>query len=226
MSALLGSSRAVVVALAGVLATACSAPGTRPASTHATPIATLEVAAVAVTAAPAIEEDPQVEPPALEAAGPTILIERAHDPNHVATDAAATIGVTVQRTLGRAGFTTATRAEDVVPVDASFVVSPTLHSLTVTAAGARTTISCSITLRIAPWSESEQLERWEPNATASATGEALVTTSNARTQVALGVRDCLDGAVQAAAAQQVIPFLRRRTLESKNISDSSSREEL
>ncbi len=189
----------------------------------ATPIATLEVAGVAVTEVASIEEQPEPSPP--DVTGPKVAIERSHDPNRVAPGSAAMVGTTVQRALSRAGFTTASRA-DGEAIDASFLVTPTVHALTVSNEGSRTTISCSITLRISPWSPQEQVERWEPHTSATATGEARATTSSARAQVNLGVRDCLEGAVRAAASREVIPFLRRVTLESQNISGSTSHAEL
>ena len=92
---------------------------------------------------------------------------------------------------------------------AAFIVSPTVHTLTVRATGHSTTISCKVTLRVAPWSSAGQIERWEPHTTASVTGEARARTSNAPEQVALGIGDCLEGAVHAATSREVIPFLRR-----------------
>lgn len=190
-----------------------------------TPIATIEVAAVAVTTdASSIEEE--TAPSTSEPTRPTILIERAHDPNRVAPGSAALVGGTVQRALGRAGFTTTSRAESSASVGAAFIVTPTVHTLKVSPEGARTTISCSITLRISSWSHTDQVERWEAFSTASAMGKARATTSSARAQVELGIRDCLEGAVRAAAAREVIPFLRKVTRESKNILGSSLRTEL
>lgn len=218
--------RQLAVALAGVLATACGAPATRPAAIStaprvAQPIATLEVASAAVTTIASIEEE---APARIEPSGPTILVERALDPNRVAPGAVALIGVTVERTLGRAGFSTAPAGDS--SVDASYVVTPTMQALTVAPEGSHTTITCSITLRVSPWSAAEQVERWEAQSTASASGEARATTSNARGQVELGIRECLEGAVRAAAARQVIPFLTRMTREPRNVSDSSSSAEL
>lgn len=218
MSALPRPPCPFALALAGVLATACSAPGPRPAEIpRTTPIVRIEVAPVTVAAVAAVA----VEAP--PATGPTILIDRAHDPNGVASGAAAAVNITVQRTLGRAGYVTAARGE---AVDAEFLVTPTVHSLTVSPEGARTTISCRITLRISPWSTDDQLERWEAHSTASATGEARATTSSVRAQVELGMRDCLESAVQAAASRELIPFLRGSNPRVENISDSTSRAEL
>lgn len=186
------------------------------------PIATIEVAPVAITTA-SIEEE---QPAAVEPTGPTIVIERAHDPNRVARGSVTLVDSTVQRTLGRAGFTTTSRAESSTSINAAFIVTPTVHALKVSPEGARTTISCSITLRISSWSQKDQVERWEAYSTASAMGKARATTSSARAQVELGIRDCLEGAVRAAAAREVIPFLRRVTLGSRNVSGSTSRPEL
>lgn len=181
-------------------------------------MATIEVAPITVAAVASLSIE------AKPATRPTILIDRAHDPNRVAPGATAAVGITVQRALDRAGYATAARSDG--RVDAEFLVTPTVHSLTVSAEGSRTTISCRITLRISPWSQDEQLERWEPHSTASAMGEARATTSNTRAQVELGMRDCLESAVKAAAAREVIPFLKGVTGESKNISGSTSRAEL
>jgi len=224
VSALVRTPRALAVALAGVLATACGAPGSR-AAVRTTSIATIEVAPVAVTTVTSIGED-EPEPSTVEPTGPTIVIERAHDPNRVAPGSAALVGSTVQRALGRAGFTTMSRAESSPSVDAAFIVTPTVHALKVSREGSRTTISCSITLRISSWSQKDQVERWEAYSTAAAMGKARATTSSAPAQVELGIRDCLEGAVRAAAAREVIPFLRRVTLESRNVSGSSLDTEL
>jgi hypothetical protein len=141
-------------------------------------------------------------------AGPVIVIERMHDPHRVAVGTAARVSAVVVRALERAGFAAAPRGERTAP-DAAFLVSPTVHAVTVTPEGPRTTITCSVTLRIAPWSAADQTERWEPHVTAAALGEARATTSSARAQVALGITDCLESAVYAAASREVIPFLRR-----------------
>lgn len=225
MAALPRTPRTLGVTLAGVLATACGAPAATSVAPRAPTMAPPPVAVseVAPTAPSPVVITTVVEP---VATGPMILIDPPHDPNHVGATAAATVGVTVQQALGRAGFTTAPRVSTTPEVNAEFIVTPTLHSLTISPEGSRTTISCSITLRISPWSQDEQVERWEAGSSASATGEARATTSSARAQVTLGVRDCLEGAVRAAAAREVIPFLRRLTLESKNISDVTSRTEL
>jgi hypothetical protein len=181
-------------------------------------MATIEVAPVTVAAVATVSIE--AEP----ATGPTILIDRAHDPNRVAPGAVTAVGTTVQRALARAGYATASLGDR--QREAEFIVTPTVRSLTVSPEGSRTTIACSITLRISPWSHAEQVERWEAQSSASAMGEARATTSNTRSQVELGMRDCLEGAVKAAAAREVIPFLRRVTRESKNFSGSTSHADL
>ncbi len=223
MFSLSRSHRKLAVAFASALATACGAPVASPAEIprpvpipHPSPIVSREIAPVTV-ATVSIEA-------ATPATGPVILIDRAHDPNRIGRDATDAVDTTVQRALDRAGYATAVRGD--AAIVGAFLVTPTVHSLTVAPEGSHTTISCSITLRISPWSSDEQVERWEAHSTASATGEARATTSNTRAQVELGVRDCLEGAVTAAAAREVMPFLRRMTRESKNVSDSTSRTEL
>ena len=157
-----------------------------------------------IEAARAVVEEPREPAPAtllVDEPAPTILVARAHDPHRLARG--ARVSATVERAFARAGY----RAGPSGRVEAArFIVSPTVHAVTVTRDARSTTISCRVTLRVAPWSRGE---RWEPHTTASATGEARASTGNARAQIELGIDDCLESAVDAATTREVIPFLRR-----------------
>jgi hypothetical protein len=159
---------------------------------------------------------------------PILMIGRTADPRRVAprgaTDRVRTIA---ERTLERAGYPTqplpappnAERAEaSAAPIAAgrllrAFVVSSTVQQLEITREGPSTTIACSVTLMVAPWSPDDQRERWDPETTAAATGSARATVSGSRAQLDTGVNDCLEGAVEAAATREVIPFLRRVAIQ-------------
>lgn len=197
----------VAVAIASAVATGCSpAVTTRPA--RPVPVAMIAASATpAVIAPPSIESsiahDRAIEEPEPDAGdGTLVFVQAAHDPQRLA--AGAPVRATVERTLSRAGFRARAAEPDPVVSSGMFVVSPAVHELTIETTGPSTTITCRVTLRVAPWTG---VERWEPNTTASATGEARATTSNARAQIQLGVADCFEGAVRAAATRQVIPFL-------------------
>lgn len=196
----------MAVVVASALATACSAPVVRTSrAPRPVPIATI----IAPTALASLREPVIAETAPVAGTGPTIVIEHAHDPNRLATGATARVGATVENDLSRAGFRAASRDLDEMPTGEAFIVSPTVQTLLVATEGGSTTISCKVTLRVAPWSADDQRERWEPHTTATVTGEARATTSHARAQVELGIRDCLEGAVHAATSREVIPFLRR-----------------
>ena len=157
-----------------------------------------------IEAARAVVEEPREPAPAtllVDEPAPTILVARAHDPHRLARG--ARVSATVERAFTRAGYPAGAPGR----VEAArFIVSPTVQAVTVTREARSTTIACRVTLRVAPWSGGE---RWEPHTTASATAEARATTGNARAQIELGIDDCLESAVNAAATREVIPFLRR-----------------
>jgi hypothetical protein len=171
-----------------------------------------------MTAAPGVAAEPTPGQPLL-------LIGRTVDPDRVAPRGATErVRRIAERTLERAGFPTEPlpassagseppRAEAAVagdgPVLRAFVVSSTVKQLDIKREGPQTTITCSITLMVAPWSAEDQREHWEPETTAAATGTARATVSGSRAQLDVGVSDCLEGAVAAAATREVIPFLRR-----------------
>ncbi|MDB4961177.1 MAG: hypothetical protein JWP01_1176 [Myxococcales bacterium] len=228
------TNAATVTLIASVVATACSGAATRdphgPRSIPITEVAASSERSIArtpavlpmerISAAPAIAAEPLPGQPLL-------MIGRTADPNRVAprgaTDRVRSIA---ERTLERAGFPTEplptsdegsqpARAEAAAAPAATgqllraFVVSSTVQQLDITRQGPQTTIACSVTLMIAPWSAEDQRERWEPETTAAATGSARATVSGSRAQLEIGVSDCLEGAVEAAATREVIPFLRR-----------------
>ena len=198
----------VTIAIASAVATGCSPTvTTRPA--RSVPVAMIAASATrAVIAPPLVEQRsialPDHEPAPGADSGTLIFVQAAHDPQRLA--ARAPVSATVERTLTHAGFRARAAEPDPVATPGMFVVTPTVHELTIDTTGSSTTITCRITLRVAPWTG---VERWEANTTASASGEAQATTSNARAQIELGIADCFEGAVRAAAARQVIPFLKK-----------------
>lgn len=91
----------------------------------------------------------------------------------------------------------------------AFIVASTVKRVDIERAGRRTNVSCTVTIRIAPWGGKDGGEKWEATKAASASGSAKATTGNSEREIAGGVRDCVDAVAEDVAARQVVPFLKR-----------------
>lgn len=119
-----------------------------------------------------------------------------------------------ERELTTAGF--ATQWPGTAPDQAAlaaadctgFVVGLRVEALEIARGDAQAVISCAITVHVAAWAGTDGGERWEPGTMATARGRAKATAS--LRQVDLGVRDCVEGALHAVAAREVVPFIRAR----------------
>ncbi len=91
----------------------------------------------------------------------------------------------------------------------AFIVASTVKKIDVARAGHQTQISCTVTIRVAPWSGKDGGEKWEASKAASASGSAKATTGNSEREIAGGMRDCLEAVAEDVTSRQVMPFLKR-----------------
>jgi hypothetical protein len=91
----------------------------------------------------------------------------------------------------------------------AFIVASTVKQIAITKIGGQTQISCTVAIRVAPWSGTDGGEKWEANKAASASGSAKAVTGNRDREVQGGVRECLEAVAEDVTSRQVLPFLRR-----------------
>jgi hypothetical protein len=135
--------------------------------------------------------------------------------NHAPSDAPARVSKILRASVERTGYTTSwpgglpTSAELSSHNSHAFIVASTVKKVDIARAGRRTQISCTVTVRIAPWGGKDGGERWEASQAASASGSAKATTGNSDREVTGGVRDCVEAVAEDVASRQVVPFLKR-----------------
>ncbi len=91
----------------------------------------------------------------------------------------------------------------------AFFVGATVSMLQVNTKGGRAEISCSVSVRVSPWSGKDGNEKWEADRAASATGNGKVIGANTRSGIAGAKNDCLLAVVEQVTSRQVVPFLKR-----------------
>jgi hypothetical protein len=75
----------------------------------------------------------------------------------------------------------------------AYVVAATVKKLEIKRLSDRMTeISCTVSIRVAPWLGVDGKELWEANRAASASGSAKAQTGTSERDVAGGVRDCVE----------------------------------
>jgi HEAT repeat protein len=121
----------------------------------------------------------------------------------------------VKRNIEGKGYSTTwpgglpTSAELTANRSRAFVVASTVKKIQISKVGTQTEIACTFTVRIAPWSGRDGGEKWEANKAASASGSAKAMTGPRTSDVANGVRDCLEAVAEDVTSRQVVPFLKR-----------------
>lgn len=90
-----------------------------------------------------------------------------------------------------------------------FIVESQVKKVEVEKTGRRTTIGCTVSIRVAPWSGKDGGEKWEANKAATAQGSAKAQTGNSQREIDAGVRDCLEAVAEDVTSRQVVPFLKR-----------------
>jgi HEAT repeats len=90
-----------------------------------------------------------------------------------------------------------------------FFVAATVPTLDIKKSGGRSEISCSVSIRVAPWEGSDGAEKWEASKAASATGSGRAETGGSDRAVDDGIRDCVLAVAEEVAQRQVVPFIKR-----------------
>jgi uncharacterized protein (UPF0147 family) len=90
-----------------------------------------------------------------------------------------------------------------------FYVAATVAILRVARRGRRSVVSCTVSIRVAPWNGTDGEERWEASKAASASGSGKAETGSSSGAVAAGIRDCVLAVGEEVAARQVVPFIQR-----------------
>ncbi|HTJ45152.1 MAG TPA: HEAT repeat domain-containing protein [Kofleriaceae bacterium] len=90
----------------------------------------------------------------------------------------------------------------------AYFVGATVAEIKISTKGNKTTIDCTVAIRIAPWDGSDGNERWEATKAATAKGSGMAETGTSDTLVAGGIRDCVLAVAEEVAQRKVIPFIK------------------
>ena len=149
---------------------------------------------------------------------PTVFvhIDRVGDDSKQASAQSITlVGKNVRRAIEDNGFTTVwpggspTKAELVASRAHAFIVVSTVKKIVVKKKSRQAEVTCSVAIRVSPWTGRDGNEVWEANKSASASGSAKTTTANTTTEIAAGMEDCLDTLADDITRRQVTPFIRK-----------------
>ena len=164
------------------------------------------------------KKDPHPDQPAPAPARPGVFvnIDSTSDQSRVApSDAGERLGRVVKRSVERTGYATSwpgglpTQTELTSSHARAFIVASTVKKIDISRVSRQTQISCSVEIRVAPWSGVDGGEKWEANKAASASGSAKAMTGNSDREIAGGVRDCLEAVAEDVTNRHILPFLKR-----------------
>jgi hypothetical protein len=160
------------------------------------------------------KKDPHPDPPARP--GVFVNIDSTTDQSRVApSDTGERLGRLVKRSVERTGYATSwpgglpTQTELTSSHSRAFIVASTVKKIDISRVSRQTQISCSVEIRVAPWSGTDGGEKWEANKAASASGSAKAMTGNSDREIAGGVRDCLEAVAEDVTTRHIMPFLKR-----------------
>ncbi len=187
----------------------------RAALTTATKDANTKVRDSAIAA---LQSMPAATPVSSKGKPPAVFvhIDRVGDDSKQASAASITlVSKNVRRALEDNGFATVwpggapSKAELVASRAHAFIVVSTVKKIVVKKKSRQAEVTCTVAIRVSPWTGSDGNEVWEANKSASASGSAKTTTSNSTTEIAAGMQDCLDTLADDITRRQVTPFLRK-----------------
>ncbi len=187
----------------------------RAALTAATKDADTKVRDSAVAA---LKSMPAATPSSSKSKLPAIFIhiDRVGDDSKQASAASITlVSKNVRRAIEDNGFTTVwpggvpTKAELVASRAHAFIVVSTVKKIVVKKKAQQAEVTCSVAIRVSPWTGRDGNEVWEANKSASASGSAKTTTANTTAEIAVGMEDCLDTLADDITRRQVTPFIRK-----------------
>ena len=187
----------------------------RAALTTATKDANTKVRDSAIAA---LQSMPAAAPASSKGKPPAVFvhIDRVGDDSKQASAASITlVSKNVRRAIEDNGFITVwpggapSKAELVASRAHAFIVVSTVKKIVVKKKSRQAEVTCTVAIRVSPWTGSDGNEVWEANKSASASGSAKTTTSNSTTEIAAGMQDCLDTLADDITRRQVTPFLRK-----------------
>jgi hypothetical protein len=162
------------------------------------------------------KKDPHPDQPAPARPGVFVNIDSTSDQSRGApSDAGERLGRVVRRSVERTGYATSwpgglpTQTELTSSHARAFIVASTVKKIDISRVSRQTQISCSVEIRVAPWSGTDGGEKWEANKAASASGSAKAMTGNSDREIASGVRDCLEAVTEDVTTRHILPFLKR-----------------
>lgn len=91
---------------------------------------------------------------------------------------------------------------------AAFIVAASVSKVTVSKAGSRTTVDCTVEIRVAPWGGTDGTERWSAGEVGKATGSGQAQTSSDQKSIDGGVVDCVSAVGEQLTDEQILPFIR------------------
>ena len=135
-------------------------------------------------------------------------------------DAGARLNTIVKTNVEKTGYATSWPGGTSLPTSADlsssksrgFIVASTVKKVEVTKSSAGTQVSCTLTIRVAPWQGKDGGEKWEANKAASASGSAKAMTGTRDKDIEGGVRDCIEAVADDVTNRQVVPFLKKVAL--------------
>ncbi|MBP9085724.1 MAG: HEAT repeat domain-containing protein [Kofleriaceae bacterium] len=173
---------------------------------------------VRASATAALKSMPAATPSGSKGAPPAVFvhIDRVGDDSKQASAASITlVSKNVRRAIEDNGFATVwpggspSKAELVASRAHAFIVVSTVKKIVVKKKARQAEVSCTVAIRVSPWTGRDGNEVWEANKSASASGSAKTITSNSASEIAAGMQDCLDTLADDITRRQVTPFLRK-----------------
>lgn len=150
--------------------------------------------------------------------GVFINIDNTTDQSRLApSDAGERLTQIVKRSVERTGYATSwpgglpTQTELSSSHARAFIVASTVKKIEFSRVSRQTQISCKVEIRVAPWGGVDGGEKWEANKSAYASGSAKAMTGNSDSEIASGVRDCLEAVAEDVTTRRILPFLKRLT---------------
>ena len=166
----------------------------------------------------ALKSMPAVAAPSAKGKAPAVFvhIDRVgDDSNQASAESITLVSKNVRRAIEDNGFITVwpggvpSQAELVASRAHAFIVVSTVKKIVVKKKSRQAEVTCTVAIRVSPWTGRDGNEVWEANKSASASGSAKTTTSNSTTEIAAGMQDCLDTLADDITRRQVTPFLRK-----------------
>lgn len=91
----------------------------------------------------------------------------------------------------------------------AFIVGAAVTKLTFDKQGSKVTVSCSVEVRVSPWTGTDGGEAWVEGKTAQASGSGAAETGSSSASMAGGVVDCVKAVGERVVGDKIAPFIKK-----------------